>query len=114
MFLFSLRRFFPNGKVLSYQANEDQEISEVVHSLQPSLVKKVRYSSYLGILNIRLFFSLGCSIRKLATPWIMVVHHQSGRGCTLPSQERRQIQLSDEIEFEVEALFRKVSILFGI
>ncbi|GJJ11307.1 hypothetical protein Clacol_005539 [Clathrus columnatus] len=33
-------RFLPNGKVMSYQTNEDQEISDVVHSLQPSLVKK--------------------------------------------------------------------------
>ncbi|KIJ55303.1 hypothetical protein M422DRAFT_219912 [Sphaerobolus stellatus SS14] len=33
-------RFFPNGKVLSYRANDDQEIADIVHELHPGLQRK--------------------------------------------------------------------------
>lgn len=39
---FTYRRFLPNGKVLSFRANEDQEITDVVHSLaRTDLIRKV-------------------------------------------------------------------------
>ncbi|KAF8507979.1 hypothetical protein BU17DRAFT_57049 [Hysterangium stoloniferum] len=36
-------RFLPNGKVLSYRANEDKEIGDVVHALHPGLIRKDLY-----------------------------------------------------------------------
>lgn len=35
------RRFLANGEVLSYRTNDDQDVADVVHALQPGLRRKV-------------------------------------------------------------------------